>query len=80
MNHALLDLVFIELNPIELNYYPFMISLDKCNGSCNVLFPRICVVRKKKTNFKVFDMIINKNEAKAMAKHIPGDCKCKFNS
>ena len=52
MNHALLDLVFIELNPIELNYYPFMISLDKCNGSCNVLFPRICVVRKKRQILK----------------------------
>ena len=26
-----------DLNPPELKYYPFMISLDKCNGSCNVL-------------------------------------------
>ena len=26
----------IDLNPIELNYYPFMVSLDKCSGSCNV--------------------------------------------
>ena len=25
----------IGLNPVELNYYPFMISLDKCGGSCN---------------------------------------------
>ena len=29
----------IDLNPVELTYYPFMISLDKCNGSCNVLSP-----------------------------------------
>ena len=27
---------FVDLNPIKSNYYPFMISLDKCNGSCNV--------------------------------------------
>ena len=27
----------IDLNPVELKYYPFIISLDKCNGSCNVL-------------------------------------------
>ena len=27
----------INLNPVELEYYPFMISLDKCTGSCNVL-------------------------------------------
>ena len=25
----------IDLNPVELNYYLFMISLDKCSGSCN---------------------------------------------
>ena len=24
-----------NLNPVELIYYPFMISLDKCSGSCN---------------------------------------------
>ena len=26
-----------DWNYIELNYYPFMISLDKCNGSCGVV-------------------------------------------
>ena len=25
----------IDLNPAELKYYPFIISLDKCRGSCN---------------------------------------------
>ena len=24
-----------DLNPVELNYYPFMTSLDKCDGNCN---------------------------------------------
>ena len=38
----------INLNPIELKYYQFMISLDKCNGSCNVLSPKICVPKKTK--------------------------------
>ena len=32
-----------DLNPVELIYYPFMINLDKCNGTCNVLSPKICV-------------------------------------
>ena len=27
----------IDLNPIEINNYPFMISLDKCNGRCNAV-------------------------------------------
>ena len=25
----------IDLNRVELKYYPFIISLVKCNGSCN---------------------------------------------
>ena len=35
-------------NPIVLIYYPFMISLDKCSKSCNVLSPKICVRKEKK--------------------------------
>ena len=27
----------IDLNPVEIKYYPFMISLDKCNESWNVV-------------------------------------------
>ena len=25
----------INLNPDELHYYPFMVSMDRCNESCN---------------------------------------------
>ena len=32
----------IDLNPVELKYYPFTISLDTCSGSCNVLSPKMC--------------------------------------
>ena len=38
----------IDLNPFELKHYPFMISLDKCNGSCNVLSPKMCVTKENK--------------------------------
>ena len=38
MNHAWLDLL-IDMNPVECIYYPSMVSLKKCNGSCNVLSP-----------------------------------------
>ena len=48
-----------------------MISLDKCNGSCNVLSPKIRIPKKTKdVNAKVSDIITNKNEAKTMVKHI----------
>ena len=26
----------INMNPVELKYYPFMISLNKCTGSCKI--------------------------------------------
>ena len=38
----------INLNPVELKYYPFMISLDKCNESSNVLSPKICSEKNKR--------------------------------
>ena len=44
----------IDLNPVELKDYPFIISLDKCNGRCNVLSPKICV--PKKTEYKCYSI------------------------
>ena len=58
-----------------------MFSLYKCTGSFNVLSPKICVPKETKDiNIKAFDLITNKNEAKAMTEHISRTCKCKFNS
>ena len=60
------DLLFIDSNLVELKHYPFMINLDKCNGSCNSvndLSMRICVSSKTKDiNVKIFDMVTNRNE------------------
>ena len=73
--------ILINLNPSELKYYPFVISLDKCNGSCNVSSPKICVSKETKNlNVKVFNVLTIKNEAKTMAKQFSCDYKCKFNS
>ena len=51
----------IDLNAIELNYFPFMISLDKCQGSCNAvddLSTKISVPSETNdVNLKVFNMI-----------------------
>ena len=44
-----------DLNPVELKYYLFMISLDKCTGGCNSvedLFTKICIPNKKKQMLK----------------------------
>ena len=39
----------INMNPVELKYYPFMISLNKCAGSCIILSPKICILKETKT-------------------------------
>ena len=66
----------IDMNPIELKNYPFMISLNKCTGSYNVLSPKICIPKETKDIYvKALNKITNKNEAKAMTEHISCDCK-----
>ena len=82
---CMLKRFLIDLNLFELNYYPFMTSLDQFSGNCNFvddLTTKICVPSKTKdVNVKVLNMITKKkNEAKTMVKHISCDCKCKFNS
>ena len=73
----------VDLNPSELNYL-FMITLDKCNGSCNVvddLSTKICYLSKTKVvNVKVFEMIVRIYEANTMLQHISCKCKSKFGS
>ena len=44
---CMIRLTLIDLNLVESKYYPFMISLDKCRGSCNVLSLKIYVPEKK---------------------------------
>ena len=69
----------IDFNPVKLKYYSSMISLGKWIGICNVfLSPKIRL--PKDINFKTFNTITNKNEAKTITMSISCDCKCKFNS
>ena len=40
-----------DFNPAELNYYPLMVSLDKCNGNCYAadgLSSKMCFPSKTK--------------------------------
>ena len=56
----------IDLNFVDLEYYSFMISLDKCNGifnSVDDLSTKKCVPSKTThVNVKVLNMITNRNE------------------
>ena len=71
----------IDMNPVELKYYPLMIILNKCTGSWKVLSPKIWVPKETKDmNVKAFNMITNNDEGKAMTEQISCDFKCKVNS
>ena len=62
---CLIRSTLIDLNPVDLKYYPFMITLNKCTGSCNVLSAKLCVPKETKDiNVKAFNMITNKIESK----------------
>ena len=37
----------IDMNPVELAYYPFMVSLNNLTGNYNVLYPKMCSKRNK---------------------------------
>ena len=37
----------IDTNPVELKYYPFMISLNECARSCDILSLKICKKKQK---------------------------------
>ena len=41
-----------DMNHAELKQYPFMISLNKRTGSCNVLSKKICVPKETKDILK----------------------------
>lgn len=73
---------FIDLNPVEYNQrlcqYPFMVSLDGWNGTCNHpddLSSRMLVLNKTgDENLQVID-ITGINEPTTLIKHV--SCKCK---
>ena len=50
-----------------MRYYPFMINLDRCNGSCNTLddpSDKICVPNETENlNLRVFNIKIGINES-----------------
>ena len=84
-NEACMDRsTFIALNAVEVNYHPFMISLDKCNGRCNAvddLITKVYVSSEiKDVNVKIFNTITRIYAAKALIKYISCDCKRKFSS
>ena len=64
----------------EFHHYPFLVNLDRCARSYNTLDDlsnKVCVPNETEDlNFHVFNMIIEINESRTLAKHI--SCKCEL--
>ena len=78
----MLRLMHIDLNPNEIFYYPFIISMSWCNGSCNTTeYPvgRKCVPNQlEDMNLKVFHITKGINESKNLPNPISCECRCEF--
>ena len=66
----------------ELHYYPFVVKLDRCVGSCytlNDLSNKVCNPNKTDNlNKHIFNMITRKKEQNILTKYISCECKCRF--
>ena len=67
----------------EFHYYPFSVKLDRCVGSCNTindLSNKLCVPSKTEDlDLSLFNIVTGINESKTLTKHIPCECKSRFN-
>lgn len=78
---------FIDLNPDESPYYPFMIYLDTCDESGDILDGLSTIIfnlyglyvpnKAEDVNVKVLN-ISRINELKLLLRHISCDCRCRF--
>ena len=63
--------------------YPFTVSVNKCDGSCNTIddpCARVCVLNKvKKMNVKVFNLVSGVNETRFLVQHKSCECTCRLN-
>ena len=65
----------------ELHQYPFVVNLNRCAGSCNILEDlsnKVFVPNKTDDlNLSVFNIISGTNQSKILTKYISFKCKCK---
>ena len=74
----------INLNTNQPLFYPYIIKIDRCKGSCNTIndpYAKICVPNQiKKTNVKVFNLMSRTNETRHIKWHKTYKCKCKLDA
>ena len=63
----------VNINSNKTLFYPFIVSINKCGGSCCTIddsHARICIPNKvKNVNVKVFNLMSGVNEARFLVQH-----------
>ena len=74
---------FVNINSNKTLFYPFMVSINKCGGSCNTIDDPYAQVRVPNNvnnmNVKVFSLMSGVNETIFLVHHQSCGCKCKLN-
>ena len=79
----------INLNGNNLNtkdpfFYPYIIKINRCKGSCNTIndpYAKMCVPDQiENTNVKVFNILSRTNETRHIKWHKTCKCKCKLDA
>ena len=74
---------FVNINSNKTLFYPFMVSINKCGGSCNTIDDPYAQLRfPNKVNdiyVKVFCLMSGINETIFLVHHQSCGCKCKLN-
>ena len=74
----------INVNTNEPIFYPYIITINRCKGSCNTIndpYARIYVPDSIKIiNAKVFNLVSRTNETRHMKWHKTCKCKCRLDA
>ena len=74
----------ININTNEPVFYPHIIKINKCKGSCNIIndpYAKICVPDNiKNTNVKVFNLMSRTNETRHIKWHKTCKCRCRLDA
>ena len=74
----------MNINSNESLFYPYIILVNKCSGSCNNIndpYAKLCLPGVvKNINIKAFNLMSRTNETRHMSLHETCGCKCRLDA
>ena len=70
-----------DINSTETPLYPFVVSANKCSGSCNTIddpYARVCVSNQVNIVLKVYNLMTRVKDTRSLVQHESCECKCEW--